>query len=295
MSGLRRPTVSVVVVTYEWPEALDIVLRALSEQSDRDFEVVVADEGSGPETARVVRSWQPEFEGCLEHVWHEDVGYRRARILNLGARRAQGEYLVFIDGDSVPRRRFIESLRHAAIPGWFVASKRLNMSEPFSRRVIDERRPVWRWSALRWLIGSPREVFASHRETGRRPGVLLPIRDRRHPWRPDSAEFSPPFNAFGFCLGLFRADFERINGFDMRFRRWGGEDVDLAIRLRRLGPKCGWPGPDATMLHLWHPSARGTMPSNEPLVTETRLTSRVEAIEGLRELSAELGSQSPPS
>ena len=286
----RRPTLSVVIATYEWPEALEAVLASLAEQSDQSFDVVVADDGSRPATAELVGRWQSVFPGRLEHVWQEDDGHRKSRILNLAAERARGEYIAFLDGDSVPRRRFSAAVRRAAIPGWFVASKRLHMSASLSRRVIDERRPVWRWSALRWLVGSPHEVFAAHRETGRRVGVLLPIRDRRRPWRPGQAEFSPPFNAFGFCFGVFRRDFERVNGFDMRFRSWGGEDVDIAIRLRRLGLRCGWPGPDATMLHLWHPQKR-SMESNRLLVEETGRSTRVEAVEGLRELRSELEAQ----
>ena len=288
---MSTPAISVVVSTYQWPEALDVVLHALYEQSDRDFDVVVADDGSGPATADVVRRWQSAFAGDLDHVWQEDAGWRKSRILNLAALRAPGDYLVHLDGDSVPRKGFIRSLRRAAIPGWFVASKRLNMSAAFSRRVIEDRLPVWRWSALRWLVGSPRELFAAHRETGRRPGVLLPMRDRRRPWRPGGTEFSPPFNAFGFCLGVSRRDFERVNGFDMRFVGWGTEDVDIAIRLRRLGLKCGWPGPDASMLHLWHPPKRGTTKSNVPLREETEGSTRVAAVEGLRELSAELANE----
>ncbi len=180
----------------------------------------------------------------------------------------------------------MKAVRRAAIPGWFLASKRLMLSRELSRRVIEDRVPVWRWSGLRWLLSSPRELFTSDRQIAR-PGVLLPIRDRRRPWRQGQPEFAPPFDAYGY-LGVSRGDFERVNGFDMRFVGWGTEDVDIAIRLRRLGLTCGWPGPDASMLHLWHPAKRGTMKSNMPLREETERSTRVEAVDGLRELSAEL-------
>jgi hypothetical protein len=176
------------------------------------------------------------------------------------------------------------------LPGWFLASKRLHLSPRLSRRVTEEHTPVWRWSAARWLLGAPREVFTTKRETARL-GLLVPIRDRRRPWRPGQAEFSAPYQAYGFCLGVSRKDFERVNGFDMRFENWGGEDEDIAARLRRASLKCGWPGPKATMLHLWHEPKLGTMASNDSLVRETLASDHFEAVRGLRELAQELEAQ----
>ena len=278
---------TVIVTTYEWPEALDVVLRALSEQKDQNFQVVVADDGSGPETARVVERWTASFTGGIEHAWQSDEGFRRARALNLGALAARGEYLVFIDGDSIPRRSFLEAVRRCMLPGWFVASKRLHMSRALSARVLDEHCPVWRWTSGRWVLGAPREVFRSEREVAR-PGLVLPIRDRRRPWRVNEPEFSPPYDAYGHCFGVWRSDFERVNGFEMRFEDWGGEDVDIAARLRRAGLRCGWPGPKATMLHLWHPVRRGTSSSNQPLLQQSLANAHVEARDGLRELAAQV-------
>jgi glycosyltransferase involved in cell wall biosynthesis len=281
---------SVVVVTYEWPEALDAVLRSLSEQTDSDFEVVVADDGSGPETRATVEHWREHLAGTVRHVWQPDEGYRRARILDAAALAATGEYLVFLDGDCLVRRRSIEAIRRASLPGWFLASKRLNLSKERSRRVLDDRLPVWRWSALTWLLRAPAELATAPRQAAR-PGVLVPIRDRRRPWRVRQPEFSPPYDGYGFFLGVARSDFERVNGFDTRFEGWGGEDVDLAVRLRRSGLRCGWPGPRATVLHLWHQERKGHQSSNAPLVDDTKQSDRIEAILGLRELSAELAAQ----
>jgi glycosyltransferase involved in cell wall biosynthesis len=281
-------TITVVVVTYEWPSALDVVLEALSEQTDPAFEVVVADDGSGPETAAVVARWQSTFAERLRHVWQPDEGWRQGRNRNIGALEARGDYLVFLDGDCLVRSGFLEAVRRAALPGWFLAGKRLHLSERLSQKVLEMHLPVWRWSTLRWLLATPGELLTSHREAGR-PGVLIPLRDRRRPWRVGQPEFSPPFDAYGFFFGVHRTDLERANGFDMRFVGWGGEDEDLAARLRRMGLRCGWPGPRATLLHLWHTARKGEMPSNRPLVDATKAAVHVEALEGLHELEAEVG------
>jgi len=281
-----EPIVSIIVSTYEWPEALDAVLRSLSEEDDPDFEVVVADDGSGPGTADVVSSWRDRFSKLVAHVWQPDDGFRLARIENLAAREAEGELLVFLDGDTIPRRGFLAAVRRAALPGWFLASKRLNLSQRLSQRILENRVPAWRWSALRWLATRPGELVSAPRpREPNRLGMLLPIRDRRRPWREGQPEFTPPYNLYGCFMGMWREDLERVNGFDMRFVGWGEEDVDLGLRLRRAGLRCGWPGPRATLLHLWHPDR--IRRSNMALLRETEAEDRFEAVEGLRELERE--------
>ena len=105
----------------------------------------------------------------------------------------------------------------------------------------------------------------------------------------------PPLLAY--CLiGVSREDFERVNGYDNRcYRSDDGEDQDLAIRLRRSGLRCGWAGPATTVLHLWHETRTDPSSEHTPLFRETFAGTRIEAVEGLRELEAELGSQSPAS
>jgi glycosyltransferase involved in cell wall biosynthesis len=284
---VRTPLVSIVVTTYEWPQALDLVFHALSEQSDPAFEVVVADDGSGPETADVVNRWRDELEHGIVHVRQADEGWRKTHILNRGAHVARGEYLVFLDGDCIPRRGFLHAVRSALLPGWFLAGKRLQLSERLSLRVLEEQIPVWRWSTVRWCLGAPRELLSTPRKYGRL-GLFVPVRSRKRPWRSEPSEFVPPFGTYGFFFGVARDDFERVNGFDLRFCGWGGEDEDLAARLRRTGLKCGWPGVNTTLIHLWHPKQEH---ANLSLMREALASSHVEAPVGLRELRAELSDQ----
>lgn len=264
---------SVVVATYEWPAALEAVLRSLAEQSDHDFDVVVADDGSGPETAAVASRWTQVLP--LRHVRQEDDGYRLARVRNLGASEAGGDYLVFIDGDVVPRRHFVRALRQAAVPGWFVGGKRLLLDAPLTRRVLADEVPIQRWSLPHWAL---------HREHARPLSALTP-RDRRRPGREGQPEFVPHADGYGFLLGISRDDFERVNGYDTRFSGWGGEDVDLAVRLRRAGLRCGWAGPQSTLLHLWHETRKPAERPNDGLLRETEAGDRTAALEGLRELA----------
>ena len=274
MTRRSLPRLSVVVATYEWPAALNAVLWALSEQSDSGFDVVVSDDGSGPETAAVVDRWRERFGARLAYARQSDEGYRLARARNLGALKAQGDFIVFIDGDTVPRRHFVRAMRRSAVPGWFVCSKRLLLSRGLTARVLADPLPIHRWSAARWA------------STGRgqaQPLSTLTPRDRRRPGRSGLPEFVPHADGYGFLLGVGRGDFARVNGYDARYRGWGEEDIDLAVSLQRLGLRCGWPGPQGTLLHLWHESRKGPRP-NLGLLEETRASDRVEAVLGLREV-----------
>jgi glycosyltransferase involved in cell wall biosynthesis len=265
---------SVVVATYEWPEGLDAVLRGLADQSDADFDLVVADDGSGPQTEALLRAWAGLLP--LRHVRQDDDGYRLARLRNLGAREAQGDFLVFLDGDVVPRRHFVRTLRRSAMPGWFVAGKRLLLGRELTQRALADRLPIHRWSLPHWLL---------HHEHVEPLRALTP-RDRRRPGREGLPEFVPHADGYGFLLGVARADFERVNGYDSRFAGWGGEDVDMAVRLRRAGLRCGWPGPQSTLLHLWHETRKPSVRPNDALLAETESADRIAAVEGLRELES---------
>jgi glycosyltransferase involved in cell wall biosynthesis len=238
--------------------------------------VVVADDGSGEETEALVRAWKRAFGERLTHVWHEDEGARKSLARNRGALAARGDYLVFLDGDCVPRRRFVSALRRAAVRGWFLAGKRLLLTPELTKRVTHGGAHVWRWSTPRLVLSS-----WSHLD---RPVHLTP-RDRRRPWRDGLPDFLPEDNAYGFVMAMFRDDLERVNGFDTRFVGWGEQDLDLATRLLRSGLRCGYAGPETTVLHLWHEPRGRPDRENWWLHRETLESGRVEAPEGLRETS----------
>ena len=273
------PSLSVVVTTYEWPDALAAVLRALADQSDPEFDVVVADDGSGPATARAVDRSRELLGDRLSYVWQADEDYRLARVRNLGALSARGEYLVFVDGDCVPRQGFVRAMKRAAQPGWFVAGRRVMLSRDLTGRVVAERAAVHRWSTARYFL-------CARNHAGNLK--LLTRRDRRAVGNVRVSEFEPHNRAFGPGFGISRADFMAVDGYDMRYVGWGEEDVDLAVRARRLGLRCGHAGPRAALLHLWHPTRMDRDKPNWYMLQETEGSSRVVAIEGVSLLEREL-------
>jgi len=279
------PRLAIVVSTYESAEPLHAVLWGLAEQSDPGFVLVVADDGSGSDTKAVVDRWRSRFGERLLHVWQPDEGFRLARVLNLGALAVDADYFAFMHGESIPRRNFVRAIRACIRPGWFVAGRRVDLSAALTARVLEQRLPVHRWGMLDWLR-------VRHEAS---PIAALTRRDRRRVGVTGVPEFSPHNRTYGYLLGVGRRDFERVDGYDVRFVGWGEEDVDIATRLRRIGLRCGHAGPDGTLVHLWHESKIPAERPNWYLLQETEQSDRVEAIGGLREVAAaEKGTRASP-
>ena len=176
MTG-RDPDISVVLATYERADDLDVVLAAFADQHGAPAEVVVADDGSGDDVRQVVERWKGTID--VGHVWQPKEGFRKARALDRAALTAGGDYLVFLDADCVPRRGFLDAIRKGARPGRFLATKRLMLGDSFSRRVVEQKLPIWRWSA--WSGSSVRPARSVGRATCYRSETDDGRGDRRAP------------------------------------------------------------------------------------------------------------------
>jgi len=143
--------ISVIVTTYNREDALEAVLSALSRQSDRGFEVVVADDGSRATTAAVVERWRPRLGVPLDHVWQMNCGFRAAEIRNRAILVCHGDYCIFLDGDCIAPADFVATHRRLAERGWFVTGNRVLLSSTLTAAVLsDDLRPET-WSAPGWI------------------------------------------------------------------------------------------------------------------------------------------------
>jgi len=265
--------ISIVVSTYERPDALGAVLRGLSRQDDRGFEVIVADDGSGPATAAVIAQWQSRLAAPLSHARHEHSGFRAAEIRNRAIAASKGGYCVFLDGDCVPRADFVARHRRLAEPGWFVAGNRILLSEPLTRAVLAENLEPECWDFA--------AVLRRRREGINRiaPALHLPLGPLRKA-EPRRWEGARTCN-----LAVARRDLDRVDGFDASFNGWGLEDSDLAIRLIHAGVRRK-DGMFATgVLHLWHPEAdRSMLAENEQRLARVIENRGVRATAGMSSL-----------
>jgi len=268
--------ISVIVTTYNREGALDAVLRSLARQSDADFEAIVADDGSGAATAATVEAWKGKVGRRLDHVWHDDRGFRAAEIRNRAILASRGAYCIFLDGDCIARPDFVATHRRLAEQGCFVTGNRVLLSPALTDTVLRDKLAPETWSAARWLKERLRGGVNRLSALLRLP--LGPLRRlRRNAWQ----------GARSCNLAIWRSDLDRVDGFDGDYSGWGKEDSDVIVRLLHAGV-ARKDGAFATgVLHLWHPEAeRGQLADNERKLSDSLAGDRVRARRGLSSLGA---------
>lgn len=268
--------ISVIVSTYNREDALDAVLRSLACQTDPDFEVVVADDGSTAATAAVVEAWRAKIGLGLDHVWQEDSGFRLAEIRNRAILAARGAYCIFLDGDCLVRPDFIAIHRRLAEHGWFVTGNRVLLSRDLTAEVLRDHLAPECWNFLAWIATRWRGRVNRLAALLRLPlGPLRRLRQRK--WS----------GARACNLAVWRVDLDRVDGFDATFSGWGREDSDIIVRLLHAGVRRK-DGVFATgVLHLWHAEAdRGLLGENERKLSEIVAGDRVRAKRGLSAIKA---------
>jgi glycosyltransferase involved in cell wall biosynthesis len=273
MAAMR---IAVIVTTYNRPDALAAVFEGYLAQTDRDFELIVADDGSGEETRAVVEEFAGRAPFAVRHVWQEDRGFRAAAIRNKALAATDADYIIFTDGDCIPARDFIAQHRRLAEAGWFLSANRVLLSERFTRDVLARRLPVHRWSFARWVAAWLR------RDINRLlPLVRLPDGEFR---KRDGARWE---GAKTCNLSATRADLLYVNGLDERYAGWGLEDSDLVIRLLHAGVRHKSARFAASVFHLWHrENDRSKLPENQERLDAVLRSDRVRAEAGLEQYLA---------
>jgi glycosyltransferase involved in cell wall biosynthesis len=245
--------VSVVITTYNRSDTLLMVLAGLALQTDQNFEVIVADDGSRDMHRDAILQSDVARKLHITHVWHPDVGFTASSIRNRGVAASSGSYIIFMDGDCVPEVDFISRHKALAEPGFFVNGSRVLLSEALTQRVLTLSEPICGRSALYW-IGQRLQGNAS-KLTGllRLPDGAFRVK-RQFSWK-----------GIRSCnLGTWKKDFECVDGFDESFVGWGHEDADFVLRLHNSGVarKNGYCATE--VFHLWHAEAPRNQESQMP-------------------------------
>lgn len=256
---------SVIVTTYNRIEYLRKVLESLCLQSRMPDEVIVADDGSGPETGEYVRSMAEDAPFRLAHVWHEDIGFRAAKIRNEAVKESRGEYLIFLDGDCLVNRHFVSDHMRLSESGYFVQGKRVLVGRGLSPEIRPDGLGRL-WPMLGHALAG--RITNSHH--------LL-----RLPLFPAIKRVS--HRGIKTCnMGVYRQDVLSVNGFNERFEGWGREDSEFAVRLYKYGLKRIDHPFMAICYHLWHmENDRDALEGNDRMLQDAMETEGFRCHDGI--------------
>jgi GT2 family glycosyltransferase len=229
---MQSDEISLIISTYDRPDALARVLRGVRRQTAPPGEILIADDGSGPPTHGLLNSWENEAPAPLRHFRQEDEGFRKTIILNQCVAAAKGRYIVLLDGDCVPHRKFIADHAKMAEKGFWVQGRRCYVRQSKVKFFSIDSTPILQWMAQGKISGWPKGLrlpFPIIRRNTDRAGIL------------------------GCNMAFWREDALAVNGFDEDYTGWGHEDADFGVRLYHLGRRRKFIYGRAIIYHLNHP------------------------------------------
>jgi len=268
----QSPTVdvSVVISTYNRPRALYLALKGLSQQRVQPQQILIGDDGSGPETRALVEQWA--LRGLpIEHIWHDDLGYRKTIIMNKALANVRSSLCIFLDGDCVPLAGFVEDHVRYSEQGYILAGPRILASKSLTARLEGEETPSVGFTASEWLL---------HRIRGdvNRLAPLIRLPDGQ--WRKKHPKKWELVRGCNFSLETKHA--LEVGGFEESLHGWGPDDSDIAVRLINLGLRVKSLRFAAPVLHLWHKEEdRVHLQTNREYLADAISSGRIYAIRGL--------------
>lgn len=232
-------TSTLIISTYNRPDALAVCLDSVRHLAVYPDEVIVGDDGSTDETRRLVEEFRKDFPVPLKYIWQEDTGFRLAEIRNKCIAAASGDYIIQIDGDIFVHPMFVADHLQQARPGHFLKGGRVQLDRDRTERICGEgTAPV---------VG----FFSSGIEAKRANTLRFPrLASRLAPRYRKNRD-----NVLGCNMSFHKADLVKVNGYDEKFSGWGGEDLDISFRLRNAGVGKRYLKFCALAYHLWHREA----------------------------------------
>lgn len=263
--------ISLIITTFNWPEALRALLKTAIRQSLQPYEIIVADDGSGAETAKAVREVLDPSQVRWCHIRQKDTGIRQGRVKNLGVKHSTGSYLIFVDHDVLLHPCFIADHRAAAELDIFLQGKRSFLPEGYTKAVLAEDL---------FLPPSPFLRGLENRKNGVRTPKIGRMLGRVHTFQTSLR---------GCNLSMSRQDFLKVDGYDEVFDQlWGREDSDICYRLFHSGVRCKNLWFSALQYHLYHPVTKNRQRDRlDEELDRIRREKRKRAVKGFSQISSE--------
>lgn len=233
--------VSIIFTTYNQPYWLEKVLWGYECQTHKNFEIIIADDGSGPETQAIIDGFIKRNTLKIKHIWHPDEGYQKCPILNKAIFAAESDYLIFSDGDCIPRKDFIAVHIHHRQSGYFLSGGTLRLPLKTSNAITQQEIVSQKAFHLKWLYanGLTPSLKSTKLITAKWYAVLMNI------FTPTKATWN------GHNSSGWKKDIEAINGFNEGMH-YGGQDRELGERLHIYGIKAKQIRYSAICIHLEH-------------------------------------------
>lgn len=212
------PKCSLVTPTYNWPEALELLLKSVENQSLMPDEVIIADDGSKPETKVLIDQFKNKLPIPIIHVWHEDKGNRKPRIMNKAIAKAKHDYIIEIDGDIIMNKYFVQDHLLFSQKGFYLYGSRVNIKKDYLKNLFEKQKLGFSFLS---------QGIQKRGRTLRAPfltNLIKPVEKRSKKLR-------------GCNMSFWKEDFIKVNGFNENLVGWGIDDSEMIQRLHNIGIK----------------------------------------------------------
>ncbi|AXT21286.1 glycosyltransferase [Flavobacteriaceae bacterium AU392] len=226
-------TSSLIISTYNWPEALSLMLKSIMFQKVLPDEMIIADDGSNENTRSVIEVYAKKITIPLIHIWQEDDGFRKATILNKAIAKATGDYIIQVDGDCILHPSFIKDHINFVEKNVYLFGSRVNIQESFLKELFKRRKVNFHLFSK----GIKKRTRALH-------APLFSMFYKKNDL------FSKKYR--GCNTSFYKKDFIAINGYNENFEGWGREDSELALRFHNYGLKARRLRYRAILFHIFH-------------------------------------------
>jgi len=246
-------SISLIISFYNKIDFLKLIFTGLEQQKCKDFEVIIADDGSREEIVQEVKSLIKSSSFPVNHLWHEDNGWQKNTILNKAIVAAEADYIIFIDGDCIPHPLFIEEHLYNKAPNTVICGRRVTLTKQISAQLNSPKIQSKYFHTKLFFQLLKASIFGNE-QTRIRHMIRVTNKTLRKLFVKDKAK-----GILGCNFSVWKQDLMNVNGFDERFVYPGmGEDSDLENRLRRNGVRLVSKKFNVTVYHLYH-SALGPL------------------------------------
>lgn len=227
---------ALLVSTYNWPEALQLVFKSIEKQNLLPDEILIADDGSTEDTKYIIEQFQKISPVDLKHFWHKDNGFKKSEIINKAIANTDADYIVQIDGDCIMHQDFIKDHTQMAEKEVFIFGSRVNITEKIKKEIFKKEKIEFSFFS---------------------PGIKKRGRTLRIPILRNQFEAKPEFSnkVRGCNLSFWRKDFIAVNGYNENISGWGREDSELVLRMLNSGIKGKRLKFGGIIYHIYHPEA----------------------------------------